>query len=181
MHLVRHGQSWFNVHFGKTRVDPGIIDPGLTDEGKAQARAAAQALRGRGLVKLLASPYLRTLETAEIIAGELDIAITINPLVRERCFFTCDIGSSRHELEERFPHLDFADLETRWWPEPTETEEQLGERCRSFAETMRAETQWRQIGVVTHWGFIRGLTGYEARNGEIVQHDLEAQPVSARL
>ncbi|MEX0921377.1 MAG: histidine phosphatase family protein [Rhodovibrionaceae bacterium] len=98
MHLVRHGQSWFNVHFGKTRVDPGIVDPGLTEEGQAQAQAAGEALRGKGLVKLLVSPYLRTLETAEIIASTLELPIVINPLVRERCFFMCDIGTARGDL-----------------------------------------------------------------------------------
>lgn len=72
-------------------------------------------------------------------------------------------------------------LEPRWWPEPNETEEELGLRCRDFTAAMRAEAAWRQICVVTHWGFIRGLTGYEARNGEIVQHDLDAEAASARL
>lgn len=181
MHLVRHGQSWFNVHFGKTRIDPGIVDPGLTEEGKTQAQAAGTALRGKGLTRLLASPYLRTLETAEIIASTLELPIVINPLVRERCFFTCDIGSARDELEARFPHLDFGMLEARWWPDPYETEEELGQRCRSFAAAMREDSGWRQTGVVTHWGFIRGLTGYEARNGEIVQHDLDAEAASAQL
>ena len=39
--LLRHGQSEFNVHFAKTRIDPGIEDPALTEIGRAQARAAA--------------------------------------------------------------------------------------------------------------------------------------------
>jgi len=42
--LIRHGQSHFNVVFNETRVDPGIVDPGLTEEGERQAAAAAQAL-----------------------------------------------------------------------------------------------------------------------------------------
>lgn len=182
MHLIRHGQSWFNVHFAKTKVDPGFVDPSLTEEGRAQAAAAAAALRGKGLVKLVVSPYLRTLQTAEIIAGALDLPIVINPLVRERCYFHCDIGSSRSELEALYPHIDFGDLEPRWWPEPlNETEAELGARCHAFTEAMRGDAGWRQVGVVTHWGFIRGLTGYEAQNGEIVLHDLDAPPVTAQL
>ena len=181
MHLVRHGQSWFNVHFAKTRIDPGIVDPGLTEEGRTQAAAAAEALASRDIDRLLVSPYLRTLETAEIIAEALDLPIVINPLVRERCFFMCDIGSERGELEKRFPHLDFGSLEARWWPEPNETEEELAARCAAFAETMRGDDGWRRLGVVTHWGFIRGLTGYEAKNGEIVLHDLDSPGASAQL
>src|SRR3546814_12714551 len=38
MILVRHGQSHFNVHFARTRVDPGIVDPQLTEEGERQAQ-----------------------------------------------------------------------------------------------------------------------------------------------
>ena len=44
MILLRHGQSEFNVAFNATRVDPGIPDPRLTEEGRRQARAAAVAL-----------------------------------------------------------------------------------------------------------------------------------------
>ena len=144
MHLVRHGLSWFNVHFAKTRVDPGFVDPALTEEGKVQAAAAGEGLRGKGIERLVVSPYLRTLETAEIIASTLDVPIVINPVVRERCFFACDIGTARDELETRFPHLDFGDLEHRWWPEANnETEEELGARCLAFTEAMRSDTSWR--------------------------------------
>jgi broad specificity phosphatase PhoE len=41
MFLLRHGQSYFNLHFGETRVDPGIEDPELTPLGIEQAAAAA--------------------------------------------------------------------------------------------------------------------------------------------
>ena len=68
MILVRHGQSHFNVVYGATRQDPGIVDPGLTEEGISQAEAAAEALAGHDLRRVLASPYTRTLHTAEIIA-----------------------------------------------------------------------------------------------------------------
>jgi broad specificity phosphatase PhoE len=37
MFLLRHGQSYFNLHFSATRVDPGIGDPGLTPLGLTQA------------------------------------------------------------------------------------------------------------------------------------------------
>ena len=31
MYLLRHGQSYFNLHFTPTRIDPGIEDPELTE------------------------------------------------------------------------------------------------------------------------------------------------------
>ena len=48
MILVRHGQSEFNVVYSVTRVDPGIPDPKLTDEGRRQARDVASALAHQG-------------------------------------------------------------------------------------------------------------------------------------
>ena len=35
-----------------------------------------------------------------------------------------------------------------------------------------AREDWRETLVVTHWGCIRGLTGYEAKNGEILRHEI---------
>ena len=68
MYLLRHGQSEFNVHFARTRIDPGIEDPAPTELGRVQARAAATALALRGLTRIVASPYRRTLETAAVLA-----------------------------------------------------------------------------------------------------------------
>src|SRR5579885_2924149 len=99
MILVRHGQSEFNVVFSVTRVDPGIRDPRLTAEGRRQAEAAAEALAGHGIERLIASPYHRALETAEIVARRLGVAIAVEPLVGERAAFACDVGTPRQSLK----------------------------------------------------------------------------------
>ncbi|RMD60722.1 MAG: histidine phosphatase family protein [Alphaproteobacteria bacterium] len=169
MILVRHGQSHFNVVYNATRRDPGIIDPGLTDEGRRQAEAAALALRAHGAARrILASPYTRTLHTAQIIAARLGLPVTVEPLVRERAYFACDIGSPRSELMARWPEFDFGDLPERWWPDPEETEAELHQRCRTFRARMAARDDWAGTVVVSHWGFIRGLTGLAVANGEMV-------------
>ena len=61
MMLVRHGQSHFNVHFGATREDPGIVDPGLTEEGVEQAKRAGESLFALDIRRIVTSPYSRTL------------------------------------------------------------------------------------------------------------------------
>ena len=58
MILLRHGQTIFNAVFGLTRIDPGIVDPGLTAEGRRQIRTAAENLAGQGLRRVVASPAL---------------------------------------------------------------------------------------------------------------------------
>ncbi len=173
MILLRHGQSHFNVHFSATRVDPGIVDPGLTDLGTDQAAEAGRQLARQDIRRILASPYWRTLETAEIVAKQLDLEISIEPMVRERAYFTCDIGSPRSQLSTRWPAFDFGALPETWWPE-AETEEELNGRCHRFRGLMSAVEDWRHVLVVTHWGFIRGLTGHEVHNAAILNFDLEA-------
>ncbi len=173
MLLIRHGQSLFNKHFSKTRVDPGIVDPELTDEGRTQIRAAAAQLtaEGRSFSRLLSSPYWRALETAEILAEALSLPIEIETLVSERAFFVCDIGSPRSKLEGRFPAIDFADLEEVWWPYPDETDQQLLQRCQQFRVKAAERRDWPDTLVVSHWGFIRGLTGQSVQNATLVRHD----------
>jgi broad specificity phosphatase PhoE len=175
MILVRHGQSEFNVVFSKTRVDPGIQDPRLTEEGRRQALAAAERLAGQDLTLILSSPYTRTLQTAQIIAEALDLPIAIEPMVREHCKFHCDVGSLRSELALAWPALDFGRLAERWWHGGLdETAEEVVERGRQFRERMAGTDNWERVAVISHWGFIRSLTGVDITNGEVLKFDLVA-------
>jgi glucosyl-3-phosphoglycerate phosphatase len=176
MILVRHGQSEWNAAYNRTRVDPNIPDPPLTAEGRRQAEAAAQQLAGFEIERLLVSPYIRTLETAEIIAARTGIAIAVEPIVRERAAFSCDIGTPRSRLATRWPHLSFDHVEEIWWQSTLETETELDRRCSRFRATVRALADWQRVAVVTHWGFIRGIAGVEARNGELVRFDPHVPP-----
>src|SRR5580698_3763790 len=98
MILLRHGQSEFNLHFTVTRRDPGIADPKLTPLGHQQAAHAVEALRGERIRRIIVSPYTRALQTAAPMARALEVPVFVNPIVRERYAFTCDIGSPRTEL-----------------------------------------------------------------------------------
>jgi broad specificity phosphatase PhoE len=175
MILVRHGQSAWNAEFNRTRVDPDIRDPDLTEEGRAQAAQAAEVLAQAGVERLLASPYTRTLQTAAIIAERLRLPITVEPLVRERTAFSCDVGTERSRLAELWPELGFDHLEEIWWPTGIESETKLAKRCRLFHRSVRTMADWRRVAVVSHWGFIRGLTGIETKNGELVRFELTGQ------
>jgi glucosyl-3-phosphoglycerate phosphatase len=170
MILIRHGQSEWNAVFNRTRVDPGIPDPPLTEIGREQARLAAAMLASRDVIRLLVSPYRRTLQTAEIIAKELPVTVVVEPLVRERAAYSCDVGTTRSHLASTWPHLRFDHLDEVWWP-AEESETELAHRCHRFRHLMKETEDWRHVAVISHWGFIRGLTGQEARNGEAVPFD----------
>ena len=180
MLLIRHGQSEFNVVYSVTRVDPRIRDPRLTEAGRAQARAAAASLRGEGVERLVASPYTRSLETAVILAEALDVPIEVTPLVGERAAFACDVGTCSAELRLGWPKLKLDHLPEEWWPALEESEAALLERCQRFRREIAAASDWRGVAVVSHWGFIRGLTGITVGNGTVLRVDPtrpEAPPV----
>jgi broad specificity phosphatase PhoE len=173
MWLIRHGQSEFNAAFTLTRVDPGIPDPALTVTGRSQAAEAAASLRGSPVRRLIASPYRRTLETASIIAAVLDLPIELDLRVRERAAFHCDIGTSPAALRRDFPALDFDTLDEVWWHDHmalgvAETEHQLDTRARSFVADLERRTDRNEVAVVTHWGFIRAMTGESVHNAAIL-------------
>ncbi len=174
MILVRHGQSEFNVVYAETRVDPGIRDPILTELGRRQAAAAAESIKRQGARRLIASPYRRAIQTAEIIGETLGLTVEINPHIGERAAFTCDIGTPRSALAKDWPQLEFDHVEETWWPTLEESEEALDLRGRKFRSHMEESGDWRGTAVVTHWGFIRTLTGHRVGNCTILQFDPSA-------
>jgi broad specificity phosphatase PhoE len=130
--LIRHGQTEFNRLFSVTRQDPGIRDPHLTDVGRDQAAAVARVLRPLRLMRLIASPYIRALETAAVIAEHCDLPISVEPLIAERFCFACDIGSPLDELRACWPSLAFDHLPDPWWPQAEEPLAAISQRSERF-------------------------------------------------
>ena len=176
MILLRHGQSEFNLHFSATRRDPGIPDPHLTPLGHEQAEAAAEALADQGVRRIIASPYPRALQTAAPIARRLGLPVHINPAVRERYAFVCDVGSPRSALAAAFPGQDFAGIDEVWWPAIEEPIGDVEARAALFRAEMAALPGWADTLAVTHWGFIMSLTGQTVANGQWLRCDLVAPP-----
>ena len=171
MILIRHAQSEFNVVYGATRRDPGIADPVLTEAGRAQARALGPALKALGVARLMVSPYTRALETAALVRESHEVTVTVEPLVRERAAFSCDIGSSRADLAARWPEQAFDHLDEIWWSELEESDEALHARGSSFRRTIERDGCWHDLAVVTHWGFVKALTGLAVGNCVMVRFD----------
>jgi broad specificity phosphatase PhoE len=170
MLLVRHGQSEFNVVFNKTRKDPGIRDPKLTEEGHRQVQAAAEALRVHNVRRLVSSPYTRALETAHIIADALGgLEIHIDCRVGERAAFACDVGTPASVLKQSWPRVVLDHIAEEWWPRLEESEEGLALRARDFHDEWDPHPQRGEIAVVTHWGFIRASTGLTVPNCAVVR------------
>ena len=174
MILVRHGQTEFNVVYTATRTDPGIADPPVNalghDQAAATAAALAPAAAGAKLRCIITSPYLRTLQTTAIIAAALDLPVVVDPLVRERAAFSCDIGTPRAQLLRQWPDYDFARVtEETWWYQfdtlGPESEDDVLDRGNRFLSAMADGGNWDATIVVSHREFIRPLIGEILPNG----------------
>jgi broad specificity phosphatase PhoE len=178
MFLLRHGQSYFNLHFTETRRDPGIKDPELTPLGAEQAIAAALELADVALTRVIVSPFTRALQTAEPILAMHSVPAEIMHEVRERAAFVCDIGSPPGLLAARFPQHDFAHLPAQWWHEGTESLEATAVRADAFRILMAGRGDSATTLLVSHWAFILALTGVSLNNGEILEYEPNSRPAS---
>ncbi len=179
MILLRHGQSEFNLHFAATRRDPGIIDPALTDLGHVQAQDAARQLADQGIQRIIVSPYTRALQTARPVAAALGVKLTVDPIVRERYAFACDVGTCRTALQRDWPSHDFSGIEDVWWPSEEEPEAGIVDRAARFRADLAARHDWANTLVISHWGFILSMTGQSVANGQWLRCDpTEAAPTA---
>lgn len=176
MILLRHGQSEFNLHFTATRRDPGIVDPKLTELGHQQAADAVSRLAGERITRIITSPYTRALQTAAPLAKAFGARVIINPIVRERYAFACDIGTPRTELERAWPGHDFSTIDEVWWPPIEEPAASVVDRAALFRAEMAALPDWSDTLVISHWGFILSMTGRSVTNAEWLRCDPNGPP-----
>jgi probable phosphoglycerate mutase len=101
VYLARHGETDWN-RVGRWQ---GQTDVALNEQGRAQSRLLATALRSRGIVRVGSSDLARARETAEIVAAELGLdaaGVALDAGLRERAFGGFE-GLTRDECAARFP------------------------------------------------------------------------------
>ncbi len=73
--VMRHGESINNVSETSSTVLTGAQrEHHLTPEGRKAVQKTAESMKSVGITRIIASPFVRTTETAEIVAGVLGIA-----------------------------------------------------------------------------------------------------------
>ncbi|SNB62642.1 Broad specificity phosphatase PhoE [Arboricoccus pini] len=179
MLLIRHAQSTWNLVFGASRIDAALTDPDLTESGGMACTAAAMDLKDKGLRRIVSSPYQRTLKTASHLAQILHLPIEVDVSVRERCAFSCDQGTPRSVLQSLWPQLEFGELEERWWGRTIESNPSLKRRAQAFLDRAARWDDHDHVLVVTHWGFIRCVTGLEVGNLATASVDPTVSTVAA--
>ncbi len=78
--FVRHAQSQGNA---SGLIDSSVPGPGLSEEGRSQAQAAADVLRDKDFDGIYASNMVRTQQTAAPLAADLDEQVEVLPGLRE--------------------------------------------------------------------------------------------------
>lgn len=127
--LVRHGETALTQQ-GRYS---GRGDPGLTDEGQAQAMAAAGRVAGlsRDVTAIVTSPLRRCVRTAELISAEVGAA----PVTVIEDLIECDFG--------QWEGLTFGEVQERWpremqaWLSSTSVAPPGGESFQAVAKRVR--------------------------------------------
>ena len=141
--FLRHGETDWNAQ----GISQGNVDIPLNATGLAQAHAAADKLRNRGIATIVASPLSRARVTAEFAGEALGLPVALDPDLREVSF-----GVQEGQAMSGW----FADWVTgRFTPEGAETFAAL--RHRSVAAVNRATAQPPAVLVVAHGALFRSL------------------------
>lgn len=99
--LVRHGETDWNK---EKRIQGGASDPPLNEEGRQQAASLAFRLSQDKIQAIYSSPLKRTLDTARTIARPHQLAVGIEPSLREIAAGDLE-GITVAELGKRFSEL----------------------------------------------------------------------------
>lgn len=146
--LIRHAQSENNARPLAQRVE----DPGLTPLGQLQAAQLAQRLASLPVQRVITSPFLRALQTAEYVQQATGLRPEVRIALHEKggCVagsghgsFVGRPGMTRQQIVDRFPKYHVAaDIDGQgWWrSQPFESPEQararaqqlLRDTCREF-------------------------------------------------
>lgn len=152
IYIVRHAEAYGNKH----RIFHGISDPGLTENGLAQAKRAAAALMKYNIDTIYSSDLKRAYMTASCYASLSGLAINIHTGLRE-------INGGKWEelpwsvLPEIFPRQYYT-----WENEPHlhkmpdgETMSGLKHRIMSAFDDIVKENTGKSIVIFTHGTAIR--------------------------
>lgn len=159
--IARHGNridfvnpEWFNTAERR-------YDPPLSDDGVVQAYQLGQRLKTEKIAHIFASPFLRTVQTANQIAEALDLPIKLESGLSEWLnpvwMTAAPEKMSIEALTEVFPRIDTS-YNSRVIAEYPETAEQSLARSGKTATILADEFSPEDILLVGHGASVMGAT-----------------------
>ncbi len=176
--MLRHGVTEHTVN--KLFSGLGGADPGLTDLGREQAhRAAGRLVRRAPIDAVVSSPLRRTRETAEVLAAELGLEVSIEPGFAEAAFGDWD-GLGFLDVMERWP------AEIRAWldsasvapPGGGESLDAVYQRVDQARRRLLADFEGQTVVVVSHVTPIKMMLRLALDAEMDVIHRFELAPAS---
>lgn len=154
IHLVRHGET-LQASQGYFA---GDIDPPLTEQGMAQARAVARAASSLGLSALYVSPKLRARQTAEPIALTCNLAPMVDDGLREIAYGAWE-GRKESDVQASEPEAFAAWSHDPALHSPPGGESAFAVAARALPVLLRVRREHSQghVMVVSHKATIRIL------------------------
>jgi probable phosphoglycerate mutase len=149
LYVVRHGETWANIESRYL----GSLDPGLTERGRQQAQALAVQLPA-SIAVIVASPLLRTRQTAAYLNQGRDLPVRIMVEFRERNVGVFE-GLTQAEAKALHPQL-WAQNITRQWdigPDGGQSIKEVVARVRHGLQTL-LEVYAGQVVVLVGHGFV---------------------------
>ncbi|GHG16090.1 bifunctional RNase H/acid phosphatase [Streptomyces filamentosus] len=166
--LLRHGETALTPE--KRFSGSGGSDPELSEAGRRQAAAVADALAARGTVQhVVSSPLARCRQTAEAVAGRLGLDVVVEPGLRETDFGAWE-GLTFAEVRARYPE----DMDA-WLASPKAAPTGGGE---SFATVARRVASARDRLAAAHAGRTVLLVSHVTPIKTLVRLALGAPPES---
>ena len=152
--LVRHGESEGN----RDRTFTQNPEVPLTAFGREQARAAARRMTQRYRPsRVIASPYVRARQTAEIIAEVIGLAVEFDAAFREQSFgvfagqpYDTLLGDAAYHEGPRW----------HWRPQGGESLTDVYERVVPAFDRVAREAEGQDIVIVSHGGVMVTLCAY---------------------
>ena len=149
--LLRHAESVWN----KERRVQGRRDPGLSDNGKRQAEAAANRLKKEGIEVIYSSGLKRCAQTARMIAFRTGAKVKFRPEIEEIILGVWQ-GKTIDEVKKLYPKSYAA-----WLKAPSKARipgwegvPKFTKRVNRAFKSILEESPSTNICVVTHWGVI---------------------------
>lgn len=140
IYLIRHGEKEATKN-----------NPGLTTTGITQAKKTAQYLAQFPITKIIASPYLRTQQTAGHIAQHLNLPVTIDNRLRERMDFQEFVG----DRAEFFAEWSKATHERSYVPMSGRSSDETASQVIALLDEFKSDAeQDSHVALITHGGTI---------------------------
>lgn len=138
--LVRHGLK-----------EQTAGDPPLSPEGKIQAHNTGLHLKRYDIQKVLASPLLRTRQTAELICHEIGLTYNVDENLRERMNWGDKPGQPFEKFIEEWGKTT---LDRDFIPSAGDSSREAGLRLEGVIKQQVRSNSTANIALITHGGII---------------------------